>query len=213
MSLPDNSVDLAKAAMEGGADALKVHINTEHKAANKTFGTFTEEREKLAKIIKAVKIPVGLVLGTEVLPDEAEMDAIKDLGFDYFDVLQEFIPDWLYKFEGMGRMVALDERYTFDRIMGLAYQGAQMIEAAVVPKSGYGERVQIGDLKHYISIASSMDIPVVVPTQREILPKEIPILTDTGIKGIIIGAIVTGKTPHSIEKATAEFRYSIDNLE
>ncbi|MEK7377186.1 MAG: hypothetical protein AABZ57_08535, partial [Candidatus Margulisiibacteriota bacterium] len=77
---------------------------------------------------------------------------------------------------------------------------------------GYGQNLTVGDLQYYISLAISSALPVIVPTQRRIEPDEIPILADTGVKSIMIGAIVTGKTPGSIEEATRKFREAIDTL-
>lgn len=213
VSLPANSLDMAKAAVAGGADALKVHLNIEHQAAKIKFGSFTAERANLEKIVKTAKIPVGIVPGDKVMATEEEFGFLERMGIDFFDVLAEYAESWMFEYDGMTRMIALNERYSFDRLLGLAHQGAEAVEAAIVPHSGYGERMQVGDLQHYLSIASVLDLPILVPTQRAILPEEIPVLTDTGVKGIMIGAIVTGKTARSIEKATADFRAAIDALD
>ena len=39
VSLPENSLELALAAVEGGADALKVHCGVKHKASGVEFGS------------------------------------------------------------------------------------------------------------------------------------------------------------------------------
>lgn len=43
-SLPANRIDLAKAALEGGAQAIKVHMNVWHRASNNTFGSFRKTK-------------------------------------------------------------------------------------------------------------------------------------------------------------------------
>ena len=53
VSLARHDLDLAKAALDGGAGAIKVHLNAFHRASGTTFGSFTEERpflEALAKL-------------------------------------------------------------------------------------------------------------------------------------------------------------------
>ena len=44
VSLPSNNLGLAKAALEGGADAVKVHCNVWHRASGHTFGTYEENK-------------------------------------------------------------------------------------------------------------------------------------------------------------------------
>ena len=47
VSLPSNNLEMAKAALEGGAQAVKVHCNVWHRASGHTFGTYAENREFL----------------------------------------------------------------------------------------------------------------------------------------------------------------------
>ena len=47
VSLPSNNLELAKAALDGGAQAVKVHCNVWHRASGHTFGTYAENREFL----------------------------------------------------------------------------------------------------------------------------------------------------------------------
>ena len=46
-----------------------------------------EERAALEKIVKAAKIPVGIVPGDKVMATEEEFTALERMGIDYFDVL------------------------------------------------------------------------------------------------------------------------------
>ena len=65
VSLPANDLNLAKAALEGGADAVKVHCNVWHRASGHTFGTFEENKDFLKDLISLCgDVPVGLVPGT-----------------------------------------------------------------------------------------------------------------------------------------------------
>ena len=44
VSLPSNDLELAKAALEGGAQAVKVHCNVWHRASGHTFGSYAENK-------------------------------------------------------------------------------------------------------------------------------------------------------------------------
>ena len=52
VSLPSNNLELAKAALEGGADAVKVHCNVWHRASGHTFGTYEENKAFLKDLIR-----------------------------------------------------------------------------------------------------------------------------------------------------------------
>ncbi len=212
VSLPENRADLAAAAVRGGADALKVHINLVHQAAGTKFGTFTEERKNLEEIIKASTVPVGLVPGDEKLPDEKEFEEIQKLGFDFIDIRLKRIPPWMKGGNGVALFGAVDPDYSLDDLTHLASLGLQGVEAAVVPHDGYGDEGTGGDLQKYIDIVIACNLPVIVPSQKKIAIPDIGMLKDTRVKGVMIGAIVTGKSPETVEYNTRFFRRAIEAL-
>ena len=53
---------------------------------------------------------------------------------------------------------------------------------------------------------------MVVPTQRLIRPEQVRALAQTGVRGLMIGAVVTGRTEDSIRKAVHAFRNAIDRM-
>lgn len=76
----------------------------------------------------------------------------------------------------------------------------------------YGQRLTAKELLEYAAITEASDLPVVVPTQRAIHPEEVGCLASIGVSGIMIGAVVTGKTGETIKKSISEFRNAIDRL-
>jgi len=212
VSLPENSPELAMAAVEAGADALKVHINIKHRAAGTKFGSLDDERAALQEILDVADVPVGIVPGEKDVPGESEMKKLADMGFDFFDIKLKCLPEWMMKMKGLGRIVALEKDYAFDELMNINSVGADGVEAAIVSASEYGRELNVSDLQGYISVAISSKVPVVVPTQKAIRPSEVPIISDTGVKALMIGAVVTGKTVSSLKKATREYRIAIDDL-
>ena len=211
VSLPKNSSNLAKAAQRGGADALKVHINVEHQANKTKFGSFKEEEENLKKIILAVSIPVGIMPGAERVATEKEMEEIAQLGFDFFDIYSHYAPLYLLK-SPLGKMIALHHTYNLKEVERLGILGAEALEASIIMPSGYGKRLNLNDLAKYSVLVKTINIPVIVPTEREIHPLEVPQLKEVGVKGIMIGAVVTGKKEDSIEKKTGEFKRVVDKI-
>jgi len=211
MSLPANDPELARAAARGGADVLKIHIRVHHDASGTHFGTLAEERERIAAILAAFQGPVGIVAGAADPATPEEMTELKRMGIDFFDLYLSYMPAWMWQLEGMAKAVALEPTYSVHQALALKALGADLIEAAIVPHDGYGKPLTMADLAAYRDLRDTIDLPIIVPTQRAIRPEEATLITrECGIEGLMIGAIVTGKTPESIEKAVRRFKKAME---
>jgi len=207
MSLPANDPALARAALNGGADALKVHIRVHHAASGTHFGSLSEERDRLQEIIELFPGPVGIVAGAETPATPQEMGELRRLGIDFFDLYIGHMPAWMWRVEGMGKAVALDPAYTIHQAIALENLGVDLLEAAIIPHEGYGKPLTVADLAAYRDLHDTVDIPLIVPSQRAIRPEEATLITgNCGIEALMIGAIVTGATPREIEAAVKAFK-------
>jgi hypothetical protein len=210
MSLPVNDPALARAALAGGADILKVHIRVHHAASGTRFGTLEEERTRLQAIIDLFPGPVGIVAGAEEPATPKEMGDLRLMGIDFFDLYATHMPAWMWHVMDMGKVVALESSYTVHQAIALENLGADMLEAAIIPHDGYGKPLTVADLAAYRDLHDTVDVPIIVPTQRAIKPEEASLLTgDCGIEGLMIGAIVTGTTPQEIEAAVKRFKAAL----
>jgi hypothetical protein len=206
VSLPRNSPELARAAAEGGADALKVHLHVRHEASGTEFGTLSQEREDLEQIL-ALGLPTGIVPGAgDRQPSLEEMRQLAVMGVDFFDLYAQDMPAWLLGFEGMTRAVAIDHRWQPGMLDQYAALGLELLEAALIPHQGYGKPLSVADLAAYRRVRASTMLPIIVPTQRAIRPEEAPALVDwVGINALMIGVIVTGREAPSLREATQRF--------
>ena len=205
VSLPVNSPALARAAAEAGAEALKVHINVRHEASGTVFGSLAEEREKLERIL-AVGLPTGIVPGTAgSLPSREDMRGLEAMGVDFFDLYDHDMPLWLARWQGMTRAVAISQATPIEAVGDFATMAFEMLEAAIIPHEGYGQPLSAADVMAYRSVRRATKLPIIVPTQRAIEPDDVPGLLAIGINAIMIGAIVTGKEPESLGRATERF--------
>lgn len=209
VSLPRNDVELAEAALEGGADGLKVHINVAHHASGTQFGSWAEEEPAIRRIL-ALGAPVGLVPGTlerNVTPREVR--EIEAAGVDFVDAyiqdMPEILPDIV---STLGIMAALSWR---DAARGWSLGHLEgrcsLLEASIVHPEGYGQPLAQEDLAAYRAITERWPrLPAIVPTQRALWPDQVESILETGVRGLLIGAIVTGKTAEGIRRVTAKFR-------
>jgi hypothetical protein len=100
VSLPQNSPEMARAAAEAGADALKVHTNVKHEASGTVFGSLAEERDNLQRIL-ALGLPTGIVPGVaSSLPSREDMAELEAMGLDFFDLYDHDMPLWIARWQG-----------------------------------------------------------------------------------------------------------------
>jgi hypothetical protein len=214
VSLPRNDGGLARAAVEGGADALKVHIHCYHHASGSQFGPLADERPALEAVLAAAgDRPVGIVAGAEATATPEEVRALRDMGFDFLDLYAHHWPLWMLQEPGFGKVVSIDSTYALHEVQSLVALGMEVLEASVIPHDEYGSRLSLRDIARYRELRAHISVPVLVTTQRALRPCEAAMLTsELGIDGIMIGAVVTGKEAATLRKVTETFRQAIDSV-
>ena len=213
MSLPGNNVELARVAVEAGADVIKVHMNVQHRASGLHFGTFEEEKETLAQIREiAGDRPCGIVAGNSIEDVERDCFSAAELGYSFVSLYATATPLSVLAYPHMKKMIALAPGYTLEDVRQLPSIGADVLEASVMNPQTYGQRLTAKELLEYAAIAEASKLPVVIPTQRAIRPEEVGQLASVGVAGIMIGAVVTGKEPDTVKRSIIEFRNAIDKL-
>lgn len=206
VSLPRNDVELAKAAIRGGAQGLKVHINVEHFASGTKFGSFDEEKENLARIIDAAgEASVGIVPGGSPFATEEEFAGLAEIGIDYFDAYPPEAPAWTLTQNSLDKMLAAFEGVSIATMQAFEALGMQLCEASIMNHDDYGKALNTLDLAKYRELADGLKSPIIVPSQKKIVPADIEALKRTGVKGLLIGAIVTGREAEGIEAAASAF--------
>lgn len=201
VSLPRHDLDLAKAALDGGAAALKVHLNAYHRASGTTFGSFAEEQPFLEDLAK-LGAPMLVMAGQETVPTATEMDALADLGFEGFNVYFDHLKPHMLQ-SRLRPMPALSSDSTDADIARLAAIAGAMIEASIMAFSDYGAALDDRDLTRYAQIAALSDVPVIAPSQKKFVPADMPRLRAAGIAAPLLGVIVTGASPKSMHEAVA----------
>lgn len=213
VSLVRNDPVLALAAQESGADALKLHLNVAHFASGTRFGSWKEEKENFRHILESVTIPAGLLPGDPVCAEKEEVEEALEMGISFIDSFVHRLPVELFGLKDAGYMLAVNREYSPDMMEFLDGTGMDAVEATVLTHDEYGKALTMGDLALYHRLAKSTGSPLMIPTQKRILPEEVKNLREAGAAGIIIGAMVTGGTLEGLKEKTAQFRKAIDCLE
>lgn len=209
VSLPRNDSELARAAIDGGADLLKVHVNVQHRASGTDFGTLAEEMEALAAILD-LGTPTGLVPGEEAMVNQEEVPQLRR--FAFLDAYLTHLPLYLYA-AGVPVVPAIPHDYPPEALPFLRRLPGEWAEASLVHPEGYGRAPTAGDLVALERAGELSGRRLIVPTQRRLHPQDLGRYFELpAVWAVMIGAIVTGVGAAGIEQATRAFRQSLDRL-
>lgn len=212
VSITRNQLELAEIAQAAGADAVKVHLNCAHFASGTNFGSWPEEKAAVTEIRQKLHIPVGIVTGAETVPPREQLADIRQAGFDFWDLFAHHIPPEYLDWKEMAHMSAVGPDWTGDFVRELTALGIDVIESSIIPRTEYRTRLTAADLCRYSALVKAAKVPVIVPTQKAIQPHEIKYLHAVGVKGLAIGAVVTGLGSQNLAKTIASYRQAIDEL-
>ncbi|MFA9560348.1 hypothetical protein ACERII_23805 [Evansella sp. AB-rgal1] len=213
VSLPANSMELAKAASEAGADVIKVHMNVEHRASGNLFGNLKENEEFFKELNDYFSGITGIVPGdSQEKVKQDEIVRLKELGFDFLSIYSHTAPAWLLEENSLEKMIALSNHYTNYELHSFHTANIQVLEASVMNPDDYGKALTIKDILHYQYLLSQVNQPIVVPTQKKIARKDLKTLYKIGVHGLMIGAIVTGKSADQIYETTKAYKEEIERL-
>lgn len=213
VSLPENNPSLASAAIRAGADAIKMHVNVQHRASGNSFYATDAYREQFLEIREEFEGPIGIVPGGS-FEDliESELDQLIELGFNYYSIYAHHMPSWMLSLDQLEKTFAISNGYSSLFIGNVKHLGITAVEASIIPGEEYGTPLTFKDVLAYSSLVQKSDVPVLVPSQRNLKPSDILSLSKAGVKAVMLGAIVIGHTEESIEIAVSAFRNAIDSL-
>ena len=215
-SLPQNSLALAEAAMRGGAEAIKVHVNVWHRASGHTFGTFAENKQFLRELVRLCgDVPVGLVPGGEdAFVSLEERDEMESIGIDFFSCYAAHLPNYMMDAKKLSRMAAIDSAYTQNTLDGVNRCPPDVLECSIQPGEAYNAKLRYADVLRYADIAAKVKIPTLIPTQKWMSPSDVRHLFAAGCRALMIGAVVMGKEPDAaaVEQSCAAFAAAIRDL-
>ncbi len=207
-SLPRNDPALVQAALDGGADVIKVHIHLQHRASQTVIGSLAEERPALEEILRlCAGRPTGIVPGASARLDPDEVSGLVEMGFSFFSMyLQHAPPGLLPPSSQVERMLALSHNDPLETAGSLDDLDMQVCEMSIMAPESYGQPLTYADLAAYAAIRKRTRLPLVAPSQHAIPAGALPELAAIGIEGVMLGTIVCGTTPQGWYDAFQRFR-------
>jgi hypothetical protein len=204
VSPPANDPNLFEAAFECGVDGAKVHLNVEHRASGRHFGSWSQEKVGIHQILTQAPVPLGVMPGAEALPTRDEMVEMAEVGIDFFDIYAQHMPGWMQGVP-MTPMLALGHGTGPDDLAALEARGMEVLEASVVDPACYGQALDEADLEAYRALAAASSCPLLVPSQKALVPGDLPRLQAVGVQSVLLGVLSLGDNPESFSQALPEF--------
>ncbi len=212
VSLPANDLELAKIAVDSGADIVKCHINITH-ASGREFGSLPENQAIFEKILE-LGVPLGLVPGAhQAMITESEVQDAQDMGIAFLNADISAAPPYLTKpgLEFVPSVGGDQAARNSDWLPMLNDYPGDWIEASAVGIEGHGKPVRLQDLLGLRHMGQTVDRRIIVPSVRTMEPGDVPYLFDIpSVWALMVGVYVVGNTPEQLATATANFRTAID---
>jgi hypothetical protein len=211
-SLPKNDLELAKAAINGGADILKVHVNLVHRASQNKLPSLKEDEAVIDQIL-ALGVPVGIVLGNSLNDIENELDLALSKNFDFISLYSKDASLKILNQDKLSKVIALDNLSPIENTKLLSeIDEIDVIEYSALDPNKYSQLLSVYDysiLKECLKLSKK---PIILPTQNNIRPSDLPLLYKAGLKCLMIGVIVFKDTSESIYNTIKQFKDEINKL-
>jgi hypothetical protein len=213
VSLPENKLEHAQAAILAGADAVKMHVNVNHRASGNSFTSTDSYKEEFLRIRDQFSGPLGIVPGGSFKDiTQSELEELIALGFNYYSIYAHDMPAWMLNLKEIEKTFAINDTYSIGNIGKVKHLGITAIETSIIPGEEYGSPLTFRDVLAYNNFTQKVDVPVLVPSQRHLLPGDMYSLYQSGVKGVMLGAVVIGNNEESIKSEVLKFREKIDSL-
>lgn len=200
--------------IKNGINIIKFHINITHPVSNYKFKNWDKEKENLINLIlENPNITVGLVPGN-IKEDIEEINYIElESYIDFIDIfIDSFTTYYLNIPKNIEKVVAINRVLNKEELKILDYLKISAIEASIIDKFEYGLPLTLDDILNYSQLVNNSTIPVLIPTQKYIKPKDIKLLYEIGAKGIVLGGISLTTDYTKVEKNLYEFINEIIKL-
>jgi len=212
-NLYTNSLQLASASEEGGADAIELNLNFEETGTGVRYGTIDLEEHAISEIIGSVKVPVGVRIGDAPMIRREEWEKIVSTGIDYVKMMAHHMPSFIYNDERVCKIISVGSGYVLEQVEILAHDGrVSAIEAAIISPQVFRLPLTLLDITTYALITRRASKPVIVPSQKYIEPNDLRILKKIGVEGLVINYTIIGTDPLGYAEILQEYKRVADEL-
>jgi hypothetical protein len=201
--LPHNNDEYARAAYEGGADAIVLGIDKTESMFPGLFGSFDLQEDSINEILSTSSIPVGISIGDSrpLTPESWERIATKS--FSFVNMYAHHMPPFVLEDRRMEKLVTIGAGYMVEQIKSMSEMDQVVaLEAAIVSSQGRTQVFSVLDLSTLRMISKLSTKPVILRAQKRLELGDIRSLSEVGLKGITLD-------PSALEPGVEAYRDAI----
>jgi hypothetical protein len=201
--LPHNNDEYARAAYEGGADAIVIGIDKTESMFPGLFGSFDLQEDSINEILSTSSIPVGISIGDSrpLTPESWERIATKP--FSFVNMYAHHMPPFVLEDRRMEKLVTIGAGYMVEQIKSMSEMDQVVaLEAAIVSSQGRTQVFSVLDLSTLRMISKLSTKPVILRAQKRLELGDIRSLSEAGLKGITLD-------PSALEPGVEAYRDAI----
>lgn len=199
ISLPQNDIELARAAIEAGADALKFHINVTHFASGNHFEGIEAYTQFITDVRAQFKGPIGVVLGDTIEKVAAtDYELLQRLSIQYYSLYSAHIDERALSQQLLEKTAAINHAFPLTQLLFFEQFQVTALELSIIKQSEYGQLLNLDDMLRYQAIRTQTALPLIIPSQKKLTNANIKWLQSNGMNAVMLGAICIGQTADSI---------------
>ncbi|MEM0118226.1 MAG: hypothetical protein QXV32_07245 [Conexivisphaerales archaeon] len=211
VELPGNSMELAQAAADAGADSIIAQLNNEHPVTHTYTGGLELEAAQIREMVSQLKVPLGLHLGSQSRITKDDWARISELGVDYIAASIVSLPPYILGLNSLNKIVYLPtglpfEHYrsigSFDSIVAVSFEALSQTQ----PDPQF--RLNALDLLNLDTVSRLSPVPVLFRASQDVEEEDVRFIIERGCSGLIVDPAFTGPTPEHF-RMTTEFYVKI----
>ncbi len=203
--LPESNPELARAAIQGGADALEIRVSVQTDVA--------AEAQTLAEILKiAGDRPCGVLPVGPVRLEVKRLEALRAIGFDFAAITTHDSPAVL-SLRGMARVLTVDNSLDLELLRGISELPIDCVEVFTASPEGFGKPFSLRDALRVKTLSMLVRKPILLRGEQSIQPDDVVSLYETGIEGLVIDSSITGSDKSTVESVTGAYHKAIQAID
>lgn len=211
--VPRNDVEVAEAAVRGGANAIALRVCGAGTDLLKETGDVASETQVIRETIQVIgdRAIVGLIIGSNGALSPDQLPAVVDLGVDFVAAYPHLTPAGFLELATIGRVAILDHQGgTIAR--GINDLSVQTALVRLDRPNDSPPHMTVLDVASYRAMADGIHRPIIVFPSWKPMPADLEVLKNAGIEGLAVVGPKPDATPEEVEAEVRPYSEMVQRL-
>lgn len=212
VELTGNSMELARAAQEAGADSVIGQLHYEHPVTHTYTGGLELEMNQIREMAAGLAIPVGVHVGNQSRLTRQEWEELLRAGLDYVCANIAAAPPYVLSDGGVPKILYVRVGIPVEQYRGLGtFEGLEAILFEPLSQVQPEPQVRFNalDVVNTESLSKACPLPVLFKASQDLEPEDVGLLMRRGCGGLVLDPGYTGSTAEHFKVTTEIFRKAL----